>query len=233
MTKPLKIVKHQQWHLLILIALLFLLQSFSKMDATFLEGAFYGIKTQYWCLFALSSAILHQFYVLVCWRSELYYKSLTNLFGEQAFKRYKLGFALLILSRPVTITFLAISNAQTIEMNTSVSYVLSGSLFLPVLYLFYSVRIYFGIDRAFGIDHFDPETYKQIPMVKQGIFQYTPNAMYIVGFLALWIPGILLQSKGALVMALFHHIYIWVHYYFTELPDMKTIYGKKQISNQT
>ncbi|SVB81565.1 uncharacterized protein METZ01_LOCUS234419, partial [marine metagenome] len=22
------------------------------------------------------------------------------------------------------------------------------------------------------------------------------------------------------------HIYIWIHYYFTELPDMKFIYGK-------
>ena len=61
-------------------------------------------------------------------------------------------------------------------------------------------------------------------MVNKGIFKYTSNAMYIYGLLALWIPGILLQSKAALLMAFFHHIYIWVHYYFTELPDMKMIY---------
>ncbi len=48
--------------------------------------------------------------------------------------------------------------------------------------------------------------------------------MYIYGFLILWIPGILLQSKAAPFIALFNHLYIWVHYYFTELPDIKMIY---------
>ena len=50
--------------------------------------------------------------------------------------------------------------------------------------------------------------------------------MYKFVFLLLWIPGILFQSKAALIAALFQHIYIWIHYYFTELPDMKFIYGK-------
>jgi len=49
--------------------------------------------------------------------------------------------------------------------------------------------------------------------------------MYIFGFFILWIPGLLLLSKAALLVALFNHIYIWVHYYFTELPDIKVIYG--------
>lgn len=63
-------------------------------------------------------------------------------------------------------------------------------------------------------------------MVKRGIFKYSANAMYVFGFLILWVPGILLQSKAAVLLALFNHIYIWVHYYFTELPDMKMIYKK-------
>ena len=61
---------------------------------------------------------------------------------------------------------------------------------------------------------------------KKGIFKYTSNGMYKYVFLLLWIPGILFQSKAALLAALFQHIYIWIHYYFTELPDMKFIYGK-------
>jgi len=36
----------------------------------------------------------------------------------------------------------------------------------------------------------------------------------------------LLRSEAALVAALFNHLYIWVHFYFTELPDMKFIYGE-------
>ena len=50
--------------------------------------------------------------------------------------------------------------------------------------------------------------------------------MYKFVFLFLWVPGVLLQSKAALLAALFQHIYIWVHYYFTELPDIKIIYEK-------
>ncbi len=42
----------------------------------------------------------------------------------------------------------------------------------------------------------------------------------------LYLPGLLLLSKAALAVALFNDIYIWVHYYCTERPDMETIYGK-------
>ena len=108
------------------------------------------------------------------------------------------------------------------------SYILSGILIIPAIYLFYSVAKYFGMDRAFGIDHFRPEIIKNEPFIKQGIFKYTSNGMYLYGFLILWIPGVLLQSEAALLLALFNHIYIWVHYYFTELPDIKMIYGEEK-----
>lgn len=89
------------------------------------------------------------------------------------------------------------------------------------------------MNRAFGLDHFKPEEVKKEPFVKKGIFKYTSNGMYIYGFLFLWIPGLKLQPKGALLVALFNHLYIWVHYYFTELPDMKLIYqdDKKRMPN--
>jgi hypothetical protein len=38
-------------------------------------------------------------------------------------------------------------------------------------------------------------------------------------------PGIALRSRAALVVALFSHLYICVHYFCTEKPDMKRIYG--------
>ena len=47
----------------------------------------------------------------------------------------------------------------------------------------YSVVHYFGIDRAYGIDHFEPELYRNKTFVKQGMFKYTDNAMYKFGFL--------------------------------------------------
>jgi len=166
--------------------------------------------------------------VLVCWRLELHYNSISKLLGENGFKFYKIGFAILILSRPVTIILLAISSSMTINLNPAFSYILSGILLIPAAYLFYSVIKYFGMDRAFGIDHFYPNKFKNVPFVNRGIFKYTSNGMYIYGFLILWIPGIIWQSKAALLVALFNHIYIWVHHYFTELPDIRVIYGKDE-----
>ncbi len=229
-----KIFKLQLWHILILIALLFTLYYYAKTDLTFLKGDLWGMSTISWFVFAILSPIVHQLYVLVCWRYELYYKGISELLGNSGFQSYKVGFTILILFRPLTIILLAISNTMTININPAFSYVLSGILIIPAIYLFYSLKKYFGIDRAFGIDHFFPEKFRNEPMVNQGIFKYTSNGMYVYGFLILWIPGILLQSKAALLIASFNHIYIWVHYYFTELPDMNVIYKEdhKRLSNK-
>lgn len=223
-----KIFKYQQWHIFILLVLLFFLYFSIETDTTFLNGGLWGISTLSWCILAILSPIFHQWYVLVCWRLELHYKSISKLFGKNGFKLYKIGFGILILSRLVTIILLAISSSKTININPTFSYVLSVILIIPAIYLFYSVAKYFTMDRAFGIDHFNPEEEKKEPFVNQGIFKYTSNGMYIFGFLILWIPGLLFQSKAALLIAFFNHIYIWVHYYFTELPDIRIIYKKEK-----
>ncbi|MGI9546025.1 MAG: methyltransferase [Flavobacteriaceae bacterium] len=222
-----KVFQQQLWHFLILIALLAAVCYCVEMDDTLLRGELWGISTGTWLVISLLAPILHQIYVLIFWRLELHYKTVTLNLGTHAFRLFKLGFAILILARPVSIICLAVSNAWTLDINPVVSYIVSGILFLPAVYLFYSIRRYFGIDRAFGIDHFEPEKYRNEIMIREGIFKYSGNAMYVYGFLALWIPGILLQSKAALLLALFNHLYIWVHFYFTELPDMKIIYGKE------
>ena len=59
--------------------------------------------------------------------------------------------------------------------------------------------------------------------MKKGICKYTSNSMYSFAFLTFWaIAG---ASWAALVVAAFSHLYIWVHYFCTERPDMKLIYG--------
>ena len=55
-------------------------------------------------------------------------------------------------------------------------------------------------------------------------FGRRPNSLGFVSAL-LWIIGLVFLSQGALLVALFSHVYIWVHYYTTELPDMRRIYG--------
>jgi hypothetical protein len=219
-----KILHQQIWHFIILIALLIGTYYYVDADPSILEGEYLGISTCTWFIMAILSPIIHQIYVLVCWRSELFHQSISKAFGAKGFKIFKIGFAILIISRLITIIILAIASADTLNISPILSYTFATILFIPSAYLGYSVKKYFGINRAIGIDHFRSIKDSNEPFVKKGIFKYTSNGMYIYGFMLLWIPGLLLFSKAALIVALFNHIYIWVHYYFTELPDIKTIY---------
>lgn len=220
-----KLSKRVLGHTLFTFTFVTLVYYVIKSDIKFLNGELWGITTKSWLFLALIVPIMHQFYVFVCWYLQLNYKSITKSFGNEfGFKLYKIGFAILILLRPVTILILAFSNAHTFVLNSTFKYFISAILFIPSAYLFYSVKKYFGMNKAFGIDHFEPEKFRNETFVKKGIFKYTSNGMYIYGFMALYIPGLLLLSKAAIFAALLNHLYIWVHYYFTELPDIKKIY---------
>lgn len=219
-----KLLKGQHWHLLLLIILLGLLYFYTEESSGFFDGNLWGLSSPFWFWLALAVPIVHQVYVLLGWRLELMHNTLTQKFGSRAFPLFKSGFALLIFLRPVSIILLAVSNAGTLDVPMFLALLLSCLLLIPSVYLFYSVKKYFGINRAFGEDHFRPDEYKGRTMITKGIFKYTRNGMYLYGFLILYVPGLLLLSKAAVAIACFNHFYIWVHYYFTEKPDMKFIY---------
>ena len=134
-------------------------------------------------------------------------------------------FIVFLLARPIAIIILAISNANSYALNVPLRIIIAVIFIIPVVYLLHSIMKFFGFKRAMGIDHFDP-SYKDLPMVTEGIFKYTSNAMYVFGFLVMWLPGFIWASKAALLSAAFSHLYIWVHYFTVEKPDMKVIYGE-------
>ena len=220
-----KIFEKQGYHFVFLLVLIGGVYITAKDSV--LSGSFWNLSTKTWLILAVLVPILHQVFVVFCWRAELYYGWLTKTFGDKAFKIWAVGFMILFSARPITIIGLAISNSGTFILSSWLRWSLSGVFLLLVIYLAYSVAKYFGIERALGMDHFQPEKYRDLPFVKQGIYRWIPNSMYLVGFLFLWVPGLLLSSKAALLAALFNHLYIWVHYYFTEYPDMLFIYQKK------
>jgi hypothetical protein len=47
----------------------------------------------------------------------------------------------------------------------------------------------------------------------------------LVGLLILYHAGLLWESVLALVVAAFHHAFVWVAYFSSEKPDMREIYG--------
>jgi len=82
------------------------------------------------------------------------------------------------------------------------------ALFLG-LYAMFSVMRYFGMSRTGGGDHFD-QSYRELPLVKEGIFRYTDNGLYVLAFLLFWATAIDFNSIAALVVVAFNHVYIRV-----------------------
>lgn len=212
----------QAQHYLLLGILLAGVFFFARGDV--LSGQLWGMATETWLWLAVAVPVLHQISVGLLWRAELYHHKMAEWFGDQAFDIFKIIFTTLFTGRPITLILLGISNMNTLMLDPGIAYVLAVILFVPFAYTMYSVFHYFGIDRAYGADHFDT-SYRSKPFVKQGMFKYTDNAMYKFGFLILWVIALVLLSKAALLVAAFSHLYIWVHFYFTELPDIRHIYG--------
>lgn len=187
------------------------------------SGQLWGITTLVWLWLAVGIAIVHQLYVWLCWRTQLHASLLTRSLGRLGFPLYAVGFSILGISRVVVVFFVAISNRDSLPVNAIALKFIAAVILVPAVYLFYSVHRYFGFRRAFGIDHFDSD-YRSMPFVRRGIFRFTRNGMYIYGFLLLWVPALWWASVAGLGVALFSHLYIWVHYFTTELPDIKQIY---------
>ncbi len=102
---------------------------------------------------------------------------------------------------------------------------LGAALFVPAAWTMHSVVKHFGFARALGGDHFF-ERYRVMPMVREGAFAWSSNAMYTFVFGAFWGIALVTQSRAALAAALFQHAAIWVHWYCTEQPVV--LYGRAQ-----
>ncbi|MDO9518527.1 MAG: methyltransferase [Methanosarcinaceae archaeon] len=217
------IFEGQILHLFILAILIGAIFSITGMW-DFFEGQYLGISTAIWFYLSIATPIMHQVYVWFCWRTQFHFSLITRVFGEIGFTYYGIVFFILFFLRFIFVTILSISNKGSVDADPSLLYALAVIITLPALYLFYSVKRYFGIKRALGADHFDG-SYRNSPLVTKGIHRFVNNGMYIFGVAIIWVPGLVFASRAALLAAMFQHIYIWVHYYATEKPDMKRIYG--------
>jgi hypothetical protein len=220
-----QLIFEKQWlHATVLAALLVGVVLASRLDSV-RSGHLWGIGTPVWLWLSVAIPNVHQVWVWFCWRTQLHRSWLTRVFGGLGFHLYAAGFSILGIARVVVVFILAITNRDALAVNLMPLRTLAIVAVIPTVYLFYSTVRYFGFKRALGIDHFDP-SYRSMPFVRKGIFRFTSNGMYTYGFLLLWIPALWYASPAALCAALFNHLYVWVHYYATELPDMKRIYGE-------
>ena len=202
----------QQLHIACLIPLL----SLAWLAWTYLGRPF---PVAFWV--AIAIPITHQIFVLVIWRTELRSQSISKTIG---FRGYLIGFSLLFYGRFISLLILAWLSRGSLNLSTLPQEVITTIFVLLGAYTVHSVIRYFEIKRVVGVDHFDPR-YREMTLVKEGIFRFSSNGMYVYGFLLFLAIAIGFNSAAALIVAVFNHAYIWVLFYTIEKPDMDYLYG--------
>ena len=220
-----KVFEKQAYHLLVWIVLggLLYLESRHYVDSS--TARFWGLSAIKWLFVSWILAALHQGWVWFFWRMELYRGKVSGWFGPRGFLLFRVGFVLLALARLLAIVMIALAAPGTLEIPRWLSLGLIVITTPFILWGLYSVVAYFGVTRAFGADHFI-DKYRGGTLETRGIFRYVPNTMYTVILLALYHPALLLSSRLGLIAALAHHLFVWTHYFCTERPDMRQIYGE-------
>ncbi len=187
-------------------------------------GVWRGIEDRRWLSLVIAVVLAHQVIVAAVFRLQLMYQLLTRLFGRWDLVVWGCVFVPLLVLRLITLVGLGLSSSGTIGLPSVLTVPAALLLLVPAVYTFWSVARWFGMPRALGGDHFR-RRYREMPLVEEGAFRFSSNAMYSYGFLVLWAIALLTRSQAALAAALFQHAYIWVHWYCTEEPDMRVLYG--------
>jgi protein-S-isoprenylcysteine O-methyltransferase Ste14 len=130
---------------------------------------------------------------------------------------------MLLGGRIISVLVLAWLDLDSLHLPMLPRAIATTILSLIWIYTAYSIKRYFGMARAAGADHFDPR-YRDMPLVREGIFRFTSNGMYLCGFFLYWAIAVGFNSIAALTVTAFSHAYIWVHFYSTEKPDMYFLY---------
>ncbi len=186
-------------------------------------GSYWGNGAMRWARLAIWAAVIHQVMVVLVWRAQLHFGLFTRLFGSAALIAWGALFLPFLLARPVLVALAGIADAGSLGTDRLTQFILGAGLIIPAVWAAHSVVKYFTLPRALGGDHFF-DRYLNMPMVREGAFAYSENAMYGIVFLGFWGIALLCGSWNALVLALFQHAYVWVHMYCTEGPDMQLLY---------
>lgn len=218
-----KVLKYQIYHLAVYIFLTVILYRFSfKIDS---QGKVLGASALTWIYLSWIFAGIHQVWILFFWRLELYYKKISNTLGRKGFLIFKIGFVTFIFSRFIPIIPISLLTRNTLKLNYYMKTIIIIGTTPFILWTAFSVIFYFGINRTFGADHFFVE-YRSKNLEKRGIYKYIKNSMYAILILIVYHPGLFYGSAFGLIFALFQHLMVWTHYFCTEKPDLKMIYGR-------
>lgn len=219
-------LERQGYHLLAFILLggLLLYTTHVYPDGKVLIGS---MSTSQWIWFSWVFAGIFHLWITFFWRMELYGNKISAWLGKAGFPLYRAGYVVFGLLWLLPVIPISFSSRDTASVPAWFSVPFLAVTIPLTLWGLHNATVYFGITRASGADHFDA-AYRNAPLEKRGIYKYIPNVMYTVVLLALYHPGLVVQSAQGLIAAAAHHAFVWVHYFCTERPDMREIYGNKE-----
>ncbi|CAB1057715.1 hypothetical protein D1BOALGB6SA_2468 [Olavius sp. associated proteobacterium Delta 1] len=193
------------------------------------ETRFWKLSSSQWIWFSWIFAGIFQFWIAFFWRLELYGGRISAWMGRAGFSLYRTGYVVFGLLRLLPLIPIALTSRGTASVPAWISLPFLALTIPLSLWGMYCATVYFGITRASGADHFIP-AYRDKNLEKRGIYKYIPNVMYTVVLLALYHPGLIWQSAQGIIAAAAHHAFVWVHYFCTEKPDLKEIYGNRPLA---
>lgn len=208
------------------LALLLGVGAVSLLDAPADAPRVLGLDSAGWAILSIALAVAHQIIVALGFRSQLHRNLLTRWFGPRDMAVWRAIFMPLLLARPVTVFLTGWTDTVGLPAPRTATLLVGLVLLGLAVWALHSVLVHFTLPRALGGDHFRDEI-AALPLVRKGVFAHTQNGMYGVAFLGLWGLALILESWNALIVALFQHLYVWVHMYCTEAPDMAWIYGAR------
>jgi len=218
------IFEKQDWHFVLMALLVVSVNAVMDRFPFYFLGESWGLHAGTWLWIGIIAAILHQLYVMLIWRTQLETRWLTVNLPRIGYIAYYIDYTMMLVARLGAIILTATANREILIIPETARWVTVLALVVPCIWLLYSIARHYSFKRLAGADHFEPG-YRDRSWTRKGIFRFVPNAVYVFGPLAFYIPGILMASPASLLLALFNHIYVWIHYYCTELPDLRRIYG--------
>ena len=178
----------------------------------------------FWATLLIASC--HHAWVAVWWRLELHGRVVSTRLGHpRGFTIYKAGFVFWAALRVGSVWWLCFAEPGGLGLPDPVALGLAAACGALFVALMVSVRLTFGIERAFGLDHWDAEACRQMGFVRRGLHELTPNAMYVFAPTVMFVAVFWQDSSVGLVAALANWALLWAHYLCTEKPDIARIWG--------
>lgn len=138
-----------------------------------------------WAALSIGLAIFHQVLVAAVFRLQLHRGLFSRWFGDSDLDIWTKLFLPLPIARPVTVILTGWADDVSLDEPRWAEWLVGAVMIGLAVWAMHSVLKYFTIRRAVGGDHFRDEI-ADMPMVNEGAFKFTSNAMYGIAFLGLW-----------------------------------------------